>query len=343
MRPAAAAEWLPGDTYTCPTGGAGSQFGAALALAADGSVLAVGAPGSGAFGAVFIYSRRANSTALFAHVATLASPDHTEFASFGARLAMAPGLLVVAAPGGIYGRQGSVHAFSAASGGRKWTHRTAITNPADANLCNFGGALALSPDARILAIGAPGEGAARLYALAAGGGSAALLVKLAGAGGNFGGALALAAAAEGVVSVAVGAPGRATAFQNGSVTVFSNATLGRFYPVAALALGENGNDAFGAALAFDGGGASLIVGAPGANGGAGAALVYAADTWAAAQTLLPAAAIKFAADFGAALALWRNASDAGAPVALALGAPSSGSYRGAVATYARQHGVYAGG
>ena len=346
LRPNATAEWLPGDTYTCPTADctSGSQFGASLALSADGSIMAVGAPRSGAYGAVYVFSRRANSTALFTHTATLASPDHTEFASFGARIAMTPamtgGVLIVSAPGGIYGRQGSVHIFSASSGGRKWTHRTAIGNPTDANLCSFGGSLALAPDARILAIGAPGEGVARLYALSAGGGSATLLAKLTGAGGLFGGALALSAAADGILSVAIGAPGNPSYFQNGTVTVFSNVTLGRFYPVAAIALGENANDAFGAALAYDSDGAALIVGAPGANGGAGAVLVYPTDTWAAAQTLQPAAAVKFAADFGAALALWRNASDSSAPVALALGAPSSGSYRGAVETYVRSAGKF---
>jgi hypothetical protein len=202
-------------------------------------------------------------------------------------------------------------------------------------LCAFGAALALTPDGRLLAIGAPGEGVARLYALAPGGASAASLANLTGAGGSFGAALALSVAANGVVSVAVGAPGNALYFQNGTVTVFSNATLGRFYPAARVALGENYNDQFGGSLAYDGGGAALIVGAPGAHGGDGAALVYPTDSWVAVQTLRPAAAVRFPAEFGAALALWRNESDAEAPVALALGAPSSGSYRGAVETFVR--------
>lgn len=345
LRPNATAEWLPADTYTCPDAecrSGSSRFGASVVVTGNGTIMAIGAPGAGTYGALYVYTRRANSTAPFTLAATLSSPDRTEFASFGTRLAMTPSgnLLVVAAPGGIYGRQGSVHVYAAASGGRKWLHRAAVSNPTDANLCYFGSALALTPDGALLAIGAPGAGVAWLYALASGGSTVTLLANLAGPGGNFGAALALSALADSVVSVAVGAPGLSYTIQNGTAVVFSNATLGRFYPVAAVALGENGNDKFGASLAYDGDGAMLLVGAPGARGG-GVVLIYPTNTWAVAQTLKSASSVDFPADFGASLALWRNASDASSSLvasALAVGAPSSGSNRGAVETYARGAG-----
>ena len=339
-RPNASAEWLPADQYPCDGCSYNARFGSAIAVAAWGSVLIIGAPGDDSgYGKVYVYTRRANSTIKFAYATVLASPDRrSDFGSFGQVLRVSPDAkhLLVSAPGGLYSYEGSVHLYSGSAGFKTWRLATSISNPTGKNLCYFGQGLALSPEGTVAMVGAPGAGLVHIYQLR--GTKAPLsLANVSGPGINFGSAVDFVRSSTGsgdILSLAVGAPGTTYYIFNGTVVVFSNST-GRFQQTARIALGESRADYFGSTVAYDDHGDTLIVGAPGASNNDGRALVYSTTTWAVIQTLMPSKDIMYPDAFGATLALWRNGSDVQSPVALVVSAPTSGSLRGATVTFAR--------
>ena len=179
---------------------------AALALNADGSTLALGAPSSSA-GAVRLYRRAALNFLQAAELRSDAADD------FGAAVSISAdgATLAVGAPAA---GPGSAQVFRRVRDGERWSALARLApasgSAAAAPGARFGGALALSADGERLVVGAPGAGEAQLWRLA---GSPALERRFAadGPAGRFGGALAIARARDGSPVVAVGAPTAAQA------------------------------------------------------------------------------------------------------------------------------------
>lgn len=167
------------------------NFGATVALSADGSMLAVSAPGERSkaagvngdqsdhsmpqAGAVYTYTRTNNgdaTPATWAHQAYIKASNPAASAQFGASLAMAADgrTLAVGAWGersastGINGdatdtslpSAGAAYVFSL-NGSGQWSQQAYVKASAPGNLDRFGHAVALSADGNTLAVGAIGE------------------------------------------------------------------------------------------------------------------------------------------------------------------------------------------
>ncbi len=143
-------------------------FGAALALSADGTTLAVGArheptaglgvgvmPNAGApdSGAVFVYR---HSGGTWAHEAFVKSPETSMGDWFGNAVALSGdgSILVV---GAQHARSFSGAAFVYRRGDPVWMLDAAVTDPAPRMSDRFGWSVAISADAEWLAVGAVGE------------------------------------------------------------------------------------------------------------------------------------------------------------------------------------------
>ena len=172
--------WAALDDYLKASNtGVGDGFGTAVALSADGSMLAIGAPGEDGSGvgvgplvdegatdsgAVYVFRR---SGAAWAFDAYLKASDTGTNDRFGSALAFdsSGSVLVVGAPGeasnaalldatsdeGVPGC-GAVYVYESGGGGWRFTQRLKPSNPGT-DLA-FGGALDLSGDGSILAVGA---------------------------------------------------------------------------------------------------------------------------------------------------------------------------------------------
>lgn len=147
--------------------GAGDFFGWAVALSADGTLLAVGAlseDSSGAqadnslslAGAVYLFQRVAGA---WSQVAYLKAPTPTYGAVFGAALALSSsGNTLAVSARGEDGARGSVYLF--ARNGAAWTQTARLqASNGDPN-DKFGMSVALSGDALTLAVGASWEDSA---------------------------------------------------------------------------------------------------------------------------------------------------------------------------------------
>lgn len=185
---AADGTWLPTPTYVKASNTEeGDTFGAAVALSADGSVLAVGAThedGGGLVGtdnsrddsgAVYVYERdEAGRWSDAFYIKASTNPDAIRTRDrFGTSLALSDdgAILAVGAPGdsgsgsnlagdpAVSGPNlaGAVYIFTrdAAGGWRGDPTYVKASNPDEDDL--FGTAVALSSDGRVLAVGAPGE------------------------------------------------------------------------------------------------------------------------------------------------------------------------------------------
>lgn len=147
--------------------GSAAGFGASLALSSDGRTIAIGAP-SAPRAAVHLFRRDGEGWRAGEQV--LADPGSTH-PGFGARLGLSADgdTLVVGAPG-VSAREGAppaapgatyVYARQAGS----WRQQALLRAPHSAPGDGFGGQLALSADARVLAVGAQrGAGAVHLFA-----------------------------------------------------------------------------------------------------------------------------------------------------------------------------------
>ena len=248
---------------------AAAGFGAAIAIGDD--EIFVGRTGGGVAGAIYpspgsIYVfERAGDGWKFAYVIT---GDDVEIGDeFGAALAVDGDRLLVASPGRGEGR-GGAYLFERGDEGR-WAQTVEFVPPA-AGIRSAGTAVALSGDAVFL--GAPsdaGPGAVLRFP-AAGGSPAVLPSPILSAVDRFGASLSLTGGL-----LVVGAPG--TRDGRGAVHAFdADFPATGPSPTAILALPDGrGGDAFGTSLA--GAGASVLIGAPGADAGAGAAILFTRD------------------------------------------------------------------
>ena len=244
---------------------AAAGFGAAIAIG-DGEIF-VGRTGGGIAGAIYpspgsIYVfERADDGWDFAYVIT---GDDVEIGDeFGAALAVDGDRLLVGSPGRDEGR-GGAHLFERTGDG-EWARTVLFAAPTDRNVRGAGSAVALSGDGVFL--GAPSDaGPGAVLRFAADGSPATALSALNPSDADlFGASLSLSGDL-----LFVGAPG--TAGDLGEAYVFDIGSPTVVSPHVAMGVDGRGGDAFGASIAASG--ASVLVGAPGADEGAGTATLF---------------------------------------------------------------------
>jgi choice-of-anchor B domain-containing protein len=216
--------------------------------------------------------------------------------------------LFVGQPLNWYG-PGTVYTYRRGAAGR-WTERSRLTAVDTARMDSFGQAIAV--DGNVLVVGAPqkADGAGRVYPFTRASASAAWRpgTPLSTAtGGEFGNAVAFAGN-----QLVVGAP---TASGHGAVHLFTRSGTG-FGPSTTLTPSDTTRvEGFGAALSLDGD--WLLIGAPGAASGAGAAYVAhrdAAGNWGAPTVLgIPGTLAGSRARLGSAVLLDGDRGYVGAP------------------------------
>jgi choice-of-anchor B domain-containing protein len=240
-----------------PTGGQeGDRFGVAAAL--DGDRLLIGAPATdSARGAAYLFERRGGA---WVQVARLDPADRAAGDQTGVAVALSGNTALIGAPGRGEG-VGVVHVFRRDGGGR-WTQASSIT-PDSAAKGQFGRVIAL--DGSTLLVGAPqlGEftGGVFTYRFDPTTGSATptgqAQSRLAVRASGFGSALAVRGR-----TAMVGAP-RTSTFAGAVALLELDSVSGQWRDKAQLLPFDGGRGQFGAAVAFDEGGA--LVSAPSAE------------------------------------------------------------------------------
>jgi choice-of-anchor B domain-containing protein len=141
--------WTESGMLSAKGGALGDGFG--TALAADGNILVVGAPGVEGGGAVYVYER--GSGGGWTERARLTSANGAEGDRLGASLAIKGGVLLAGAPGRD-GEKGAVVVFGRGKGAGDWTARGVIQGSGTAADDWFGSSVAF--DGQRALIGAPG-------------------------------------------------------------------------------------------------------------------------------------------------------------------------------------------
>ncbi len=271
-----------------PTPTAGAYFGGAVALSADGSVLAVGAVGqNNAQGVVFLYRRNQGGWTLEAQIqagnadnddifgTSLALSADGSLLAVGARREDGSGSGVNATPDNAANDTGAVYLFRNASG---WTQEAYIKSDNPQDYDYFGAAVALSADGNRLAVGAIGEsandsGAVFIFDYDTNTGwsqQARLKAANAGVNDNFGNAVALSADGKTLAVGAVyedsdttGIDGAYNNNANDSGAVYLFEAAGGTWSQTAFVKAANTQalDYFGVAVALSPDGDTLIVGA----------------------------------------------------------------------------------
>lgn len=153
--------WTLRATVTAADAASNDNFGYAVALNSDGTVLVVGARtwegASTNVGGVYTYDWSGGSYVARGSVLEVSGSGHTNL-NFGYAVALSSdgAVLVVGATGSDTGGTdcGAVYTFDVS--GSAWTQRGSVLQAADAaNSDFFGGGVALSSDGAVLAVGAP--------------------------------------------------------------------------------------------------------------------------------------------------------------------------------------------
>ncbi len=277
------ATWAQTGILTAPIIAANEQFGAGVALAADGATAAVGIPRRGVgmvaqAGAVQLFTRSGNT---YAAGAALALSDAQEYDTLGAALALsADGGVLVAGVEVRANNTGATYAFTRGGGGAYTAQSLAL--PTATPYASFGRSVAVSGDGATALVGEPGRTTnGRTNAGAAyqfnrdGGGTYGTAITLAspdaGAFDAFGSAVALSG--DGTTA-AVSAPGYNSNVGRVSVASRTGAafaivqTIGRGYM-------PGSPPDFGASLALSTSGTTAVIGAPGRATNTGGAYVFA--------------------------------------------------------------------
>jgi choice-of-anchor B domain-containing protein len=307
--------WSEAGMFAPKDGTLGDGFG--TALAADGNLLAVGAPGAAGGGAVYLYER--GSGGRWTQRARLTSSNGSDGDRLGAALALKGGVLLAGAPG-REGEKGAVLVFRRGKGPGDWTARGVIQGSGTAADDWFGAALAF--DGRRALVGAPGPwtfdstrwkpGQAFVF-LAGKNADWPEQARLAQDGGDRFASMGVAVLFDGPDAL-VGAP-RADSVA-GVVLRFRRQGTAAWAPAGRIAQDSVARPAgFGAAIARDG--EDLLVGAPMTNMSAGAVHVLrrsGESEWKTAQVLVTPPA-GFSTRLGAAIAASNGVAVAGAPLA----------------------------
>ncbi len=153
----------------------GNDFGYAVALSGDGTVLAVGAWGTNSFkGAAYVYTRAAGGSFATTPATTLTDPGLTSNDYFGRAIALSgDGATLAVGAYGTSSSRGATYVYTRAAGsGFYIAPATILTDPGNTNYDSFGFTMALSGDGTVLAVGAHGasnnKGAVDVYTRAAG-------------------------------------------------------------------------------------------------------------------------------------------------------------------------------
>lgn len=276
-----------------------NYFGTALALSSDGGLLAIGAPARNPggtlyyAGAAYVFTR---AGATWSESANLSAQTPVQFGYFGSALAIVDGstpTLVVGSTGdtGVGGLTGAGAAYVYTRAGTTWTPATVMRSSTEAMYGSFGSAITMSADGTTLAIGASSEdattsagtmfdaGAVHVYT--GSGSSWNTVARLTAANplsySYFGQALAmsadgstLAASATSDDGDAAGVNGTsgATMQSSGAVYLFTSTTSGWSQRSYVKASNPGSNDYFGASVALNGNGDTLVVGAEEEDGAA---------------------------------------------------------------------------
>jgi choice-of-anchor B domain-containing protein len=141
--------WSESGILSAKDGTLGDGFG--TALAAEGSILVVGAPGAEGGGAVYVYQRGPGRR--WAERARLTPASAAEGDRFGASVALKGGVLLAGAPG-REGEKGAVLVFGRGKGAGDWTERGVMQGSGTAANDWFGASVAF--DGQRALVGAPG-------------------------------------------------------------------------------------------------------------------------------------------------------------------------------------------
>jgi choice-of-anchor B domain-containing protein len=212
----------------------------------------------------------------------------------------------------VFGRQG-----------QQWTEQTRLTSPEATMGDRFGYALAAGDNVLVVTSPRADDETGAAYVYVQSGSSWGQPIRLPIVGASPGDSIGTAVALDGA-RVAIGSARRGTAA--GPVYLFAQSGNGWTQSATVTADAQPG-DGFGASLALAGD--VLVAGAPGSNGGAGAAYVFRRNggAWELESTLQPNQSERGLA-FGAAVAVRGSA--------VLVGAPGMNGRTGAVLTYARQ-------
>ena len=307
--------WTEAGILSPKDGALGDGFGSALA--ADGGVLVVGAPGAEGGGAVYVYQRSAAGA--WTERSRLTSTNAADGDRLGASVALKGGVLLAGAPGRD-GEKGAVVVFGRDKGPAGWTARTVLQGSATEASDWFGASVAF--DGQRALVGAPGPwildsagwkpGRAFVFR-AAGRGPWTEESRLAPQTGEGLKGFGVAVLLDGSEAL-VGAPlsdtlaGAVVRYRRGAASAWEPA--GRVTPAARVRPAG-----FGSVLARDGN--DLLVGAPLSDANAGAVHVLrrnGAAEWNEVQRLtIPPAG--YSTRLGAAIAAGRGLAVAGAPLA----------------------------
>jgi choice-of-anchor B domain-containing protein len=304
--------WTEQGMLRAKDGVLGDGFG--TAIAAEGNLLAVGAPGAGGGGAVYVFERGAGGR--WAERARLTAPGGADGDRLGASVALRGGVLLAGAPG-REGERGAVAVFARGKGAGDWSPRGLVQAKATAAGDWFGAAVAY--DGQRAVIGAPGNWMGdstrwrpgQAFVFRPGRGEWSEEARLVPPGDDRHASLGVAALLDGGEAL-VGAPrldsmaGAVIRYRRNAAAWVASATL---TPDSAIRPAS-----FGSALARDG--ADLFVGAPSANMNAGAVYIFrrAGDRWKQSQMLVTPPT-GFFTRMGAAVAAGSGTAVAGAPLA----------------------------
>jgi len=281
--------WIQ-QAYVKPSGvHAGDGFGTSVAMSADGSVLAVGAPASWnaspyQIGAIYVFTRdgttwRQEYPRVYAE--PCCGPPQPSWRLGGSVALSADGsTLAAGAVSSLYGQTGpgSVFWYTRARTDTSWTWMGHVSSARN----ELGASVALSADGSTLAAGDPGDSGGAAYLFTRSGQAwtqrAYLKASNTGAGDGFGGRVALSA--DGLI-LAVGAAGEASAAVGidgdqaddsapGAGAVYGFAYDGAAWSQQAYVKAPNtgAGDAFGASLALSADGSTLVIGAAGEDSAA---------------------------------------------------------------------------
>ena len=304
--------WVRQAHFIAPSVGDEDSFGNAIALSADGALLAVAAMGDDSAasgvdgnaddnsvestGAVYLFRR--DSPEQWTQIAYLKAADPAEKDYFGSAVDLdASGQIVAVGAWGQDGRAvdaGAVFVFRSDSEGR-WTQQAVLKAPNPRRGDAFGYALALSADGRVLTVGAPqtqvsnradaSTGVAYVFSSTAAG-QWELSGELRAAEANVGDAFGVEVAIDaGGGLIAVAAQRQSIDEPRDAVYLFGRGPDAGWSTITQFSAPTGREGGFGTSLDFDAKGETLIVGAPhdGATApDAGGAYVYHAgpeDRW----------------------------------------------------------------
>ncbi len=307
--------WSQQAELTDPNGSYGGAIGWSVALSGDATTALVGAPyqNNGA-GAAYVFGHTGNS---WTELARVTAPDGASGDYFGTSVALsANGTLLI----GAFGKNnhtGAAYVFTSLPY-LGYVQQAELTEPNGSSNDEFGNAVALSSDGSTALIGAPfahysyGPGAGAAYTFTHSGSTWSLQTTLSASnasnGSEFGYAVALNSTGT---SALIGAP---MAGVGGAAYVFAYNTAWTQQAELTASNGAN-SDGFGVSVALSSSPTVALIGAPNANGRAGAAYIFAPLVNWSQQTELLASDGASNSYFGNSVALTANGGTAliGAP------------------------------